>query len=311
MFQREINKTIPGIPITTNAKVSRIEPGAGTGSPATVHFEDGKSLEFDAVIGGDGLNSVVRSAVLGPENPATKPVSMGGFNMRIVVPLQDGIEAFGKEHCSEDIQTGWVGDGGFLLTDKLDHGQSMQVIAGWKERPTTGEGWPYKEPFHEWSKDEVAEDLRGWGNIGTGMAKLFAQQEKLYAAAARSHHGTTTYSNGNVCVVGDAAESFAPARGAGAGQAVEDALLLSTVLNEVKTKADIPKALAAYDQVRRPRRHEVATQSDEAGLLLCGRSDAGVDKAKLKKKFENWNAFIYDYDLEAMIEQGKKLMSGS
>ncbi|KAF7193217.1 6-methylsalicylic acid decarboxylase atA [Pseudocercospora fuligena] len=308
VFQREINKTIPGIPITTNAKVARVEPGTSAGSPATVHFEDGKSLEFDAVIGGDGLNSVVRAAVLGADNPATKPRGMGGFNMRIVVPLEKGIEAFGKEHCEEDIQTGWVGDGGFLLTDKLDNGQSMQVIAGWKERPSTGTGWPYEEPFHEWSKDEVAEDLRGWGNIGKGMAKLFAEQEKLYAAAARSHIGTTTYRNGNACTIGDAAESFAPARGAGAGQAIEDALLLQAVLNQVKSKADIPKAMTVYDQIRRPRRSEVALQSNMAGLLLCGRSDAGVDKEKLKKKFENWNAFIYEYDLKGMVQEGKKAM---
>jgi hypothetical protein len=33
-------------------------------------------------------------------------------------------------------QHGWVGDGGFLLTDLVDSGTAIQVVAGWTTEET-------------------------------------------------------------------------------------------------------------------------------------------------------------------------------
>jgi hypothetical protein len=61
-----------------------------------------------------------------------------------------------------------------------------------------------------------------------------------------------------------------PFQGAGAGQAVEDALVLSHLLSHVKSASDVAKALQAYDQVRRPRKQRIAETSLEVGRVLTG-----------------------------------------
>ena len=58
-------------------------------------------------------------------------------------------------------------------------------------------------------------------------------------------------------MMGDAAHASTPWQGQGASQAVEDALVLETLLGKVKDAKHIPNALAAYDQVRRPRTQRI------------------------------------------------------
>lgn len=84
------------------------------------------------------------------------------------MPLAEAEEAFGKEYCSLRTQTGWVGQGGFLLTDHCDEGRSMQIIAGWSDRGP----WEHEGPFVEWEKDRLRRDLEGWGDVGEAMLKV-------------------------------------------------------------------------------------------------------------------------------------------
>ena len=65
------------------------------------------------------------------------------------------------------------------------------------------------------------------------------------------------YNKGPVAIMGDAAHASTPWQGQGASQAIEDALVLETLLGEIKDAKQIPHAFAAYDQVRRPRTQRV------------------------------------------------------
>ena len=56
--------------------------------------------------------------------------------------------------------------------------------------------------------------------------------------------------------------------GAGAGQAIEDALILSYVLSLISHPRQIPHAFKCYDEVRRPRSQRAAISSREAGELI-------------------------------------------
>lgn len=64
-----------------------------------------------------------------------------------------------------------------------------------------------------------------------------------------------TFYKANVALLGDFAHATLRHQGSGAGQVVEDALILAEVLADVNTKtaADIPLAFKAYDVIRRPR----------------------------------------------------------
>ena len=136
--------------------------------PIQLRFGDGTLYEADVLVGCDGINSITRTLILGADHPAANPVYTNGYVHRVVVPIDTAITAFGKEYCSLRTQHGWVGDGGFLLTDLVHHGEAMQVIAGWSNK----EPWSHPAPFVEWPKERLKSDLAGWGHVGKAMTKV-------------------------------------------------------------------------------------------------------------------------------------------
>lgn len=105
-------------------------------------------------------------------------------------------------------------------------------------------------------------------------------------AYAQSHHevDAPTYSKGHACIMGDAAHSMSPWQGSGAGQAIEDAMILSALFEQVKDPRQITPALLAYDQVRRPRSQKVVHSSAVTGLILCGRDpEIALDIDKMRE----------------------------
>lgn len=91
-----------------------------------------------------------------------------------------------------------------------------------------------------------------------------------------------------------------PWQGAGAGQAFEDAVVLSTLLGDVTTTAQIDAAFRAYDAVRRPRAQRIIDSSRETGLIMTGQdADAGLDPEKLRPVLKSRWDFIYGIDLVA------------
>jgi hypothetical protein len=60
---------------------------------------------------------------------------------------------------------------------------------------------------------------------------------------------------------------FSIFRGLGAGQAIEDAFILSNLLGKVGSAAGVEKAFQAYDAVRRPQRQMAATTRRETASI--------------------------------------------
>ena len=109
-----------------------------------------------------------------------------------------------------------------------------------------------------------------------------------------------TYTKGRVAMIGDAAHAMTAFQGQGAGQAIEDACVLQALFEEVHHEEGIPNALAAYDQVRRPRAERIVTTSREAGYLATMQLE-GVrdDLGKMRESWEKrWN-WIWNRDIEA------------
>jgi salicylate hydroxylase len=87
---------------------------------------------------------------------------------------------------------------------------------------------------------------------------------------------------GNVAILGDAAHAMAPFQGAGAGQAIEDASILASLLsNELATKTTVPQVLEIYSRVRQPLATEAARRSRLNGEHFSLRSPAGPDHHEL------------------------------
>ena len=305
-FTTEMLKTIPAEIVQTGKRLNSVEQSE-KGDKVHLSFDDGSEVEVDGVIGCDGINSFVRKHVLGAEHPALEAQWTPGFNTRIMIPISEARAVFGDDYCNLQTQTGWIGDGGFCLTDFEDEGETMQVIAGFRSDKPVPE--VFGKAFAEVDKEFWLSRLKGWGWIGERISKVVQAQEKVFAVSGRVHLPTPTYINGRICVAGDAARSFAPARGAGAGQGMEDALVLSTVLGSVRDSADIEKAFEVYDRLRRPRREQVAEYSNDAMRILTGSDPkCGTNVDKLRDRVEFWNDLIFDYDLEGLQKTSRELM---
>ncbi|MCZ4097834.1 MULTISPECIES: FAD-dependent monooxygenase [Streptomyces] len=73
-----------------------------------------------------------------------------------------------------------------------------------------------------------------------------------------------SYVSGRVVMLGDAAHAMTSDLGQGACQALEDSAVLCSVL---AAEADIPRALAGYDELRRPRSQAIVEASRRMGEL--------------------------------------------
>jgi salicylate hydroxylase len=113
----------------------------------------------------------------------------------------------------------------------------------------------------------------------------------------------TTYCRGNIALLGDAAHASLPHQGAGAGQAIEDALVLSEVLAVAHTKEHAALALKAYDVIRRPRSQAVVKTSRDAGNLFKLYGPEGFDMSRIGDNLLTRMNWIWYESMELQINR--------
>ena len=101
-------------------------------------------------------------------------------------------------------------------------------------------------------------------------------------------------------MMGDAAHAMTPFQAQGAGQAIEDACVLQALLGKIPNKKDVPSALRAYDQCRRPRANRIVTTSREAGHLTTMQLEGVKDDLdKMKQNLEQRMQWIWNENIQA------------
>lgn len=132
------------------------------------------------------------------------------------------------------------------------------------------------------------------------VGQLILDQPDSQAYSQWEHKSTSTFANGNVCIAGDAAHATTPWQGAGAGQAFEDALILGTLLGEVKAPSEISHAFQAYSAVRKERCQRVIDSSRGTGQIFCGQNpEAGLEPDKIMGLLAPRWGFIGGIDFDA------------
>lgn len=199
----------------------------GGGKPC-VHFEGGRRLRFDAVVGADGLGSVVRRFVTGRSE---RPVYRGYMIWRGVARtppscLGEGIitEAWGK---GERFGIMPIGDG-------------KVCWYATRNQPETA-----APP----SRAEILEHFRDWH---PPIAEVIAAtlESAIVRTPALDRPAAWTLARGPVVLIGDAAHPMTPNLGQGTCLAVEDALVLSRLLAR---RGSIEAALRSFEKIRRAR----------------------------------------------------------
>ena len=134
--------------------------------------------------------------------------------------------------------------------------------------------------------------------------------KKFDVWALFDHPPAPTYYKGRLCLLGDAAHASTPHQGAGAGQAIEDAFILSNLLGQVTCTAEIEQAFKGYDAVRRPRSQRVVTTSRDAGCLYeMEDKEIGADLDKARAKLLTRCVWIWENDLSAQLKEAQDVMT--
>jgi salicylate hydroxylase len=112
-----------------------------------------------------------------------------------------------------------------------------------------------------------------------------------------------------IVLVGDSAHATVPHQGAGAGMCVEDVYILSGLLSQCKSRADILKAFKAYDATRRPRSQKLVKTSKEAGMLWEFEGvGVGDDLEALERNAVNRMDWIWDHDITQDLILARTIM---
>ncbi|KAI1746491.1 salicylate hydroxylase [Xylaria castorea] len=297
---RELLAPLPREALHANKKVTSIQ---STPTGGDITFQDGRLERFDAIIGADGVFSVVRNHVVQSDEWIGTP--SGFWDCRNLIPFDRAKAALGAEYFEADRQYGWAGDGAYFLHDVLEDRTMVQCVMSGIEK----ESPPNR--IHKLTRPVLEEKLRNWldGPIAGKMIDLLLDQSNPEGYSAWEHKTTSSYANGCICIVGDAAHAMTPWQGAGAGQAIEDAMIMGALLTTASSAEDVQAAFKAFDVVRRPRCQQIIDSSRRTGQMLCGQDpNVQLNPGKMKEALKHRWELIYTLDMKKHQEDALQRM---
>ena len=236
---------------------------------ATAVFADGTTATADVVIGADGIHSVLQGFVVAP----AQPVFSGVVAYRGLVPRAAGYPA--------DALRMWVGQSKHFLVFPVRAGELLNYVGFVPSGAEVRESWSAPgDPA------ALAAHFAGWDPvIGEVIAAISGPGGTGFRWGMYDRAPLPRWSSGRLTLLGDAAHPMLPHLGQGVNQALEDAVTLATLLGAGAGPAGVPRALAAYEGLRRDRTARVQLGSRRQG--------AGWDSSGGDLVDRRW---IYDYD---------------
>lgn len=299
-FLDELVALVPKENVTFGKRVIEVSE---TSHSVRLHFEDGGHAEASAAIGCDGVKSKIRHFVLSDEDFATDPSFTRKYAYRGLIPMSKAVELLGDDLARNAIM--YCGTHGHILTFPIEKGETMNVVAFRTKRDGKWEDEKWVLPMDHAAMES---DYEEWGD---SVKKILSLMEKPNVWALFDYPPAKSYYKGKICLSGDGAHASTPHQGAGAGMALEDAYVLSSLLGEVKRAEDIEQAFKASDVVRRPRTQKLVTTSREAGELYeCEAEGIQDNKEALRRNLEARYKWIWEKHLEDDLDEAMKMLKG-
>lgn len=227
----------------TSTRIERVEQDADS---VTIYDQHGNAYKGQALIGADGVKSVVRQQYVGDPARVT-----GHVVYRAVVDKKD---------FPVDLQWNaasiWVGPNCHLVHYPLRGGEQYNVVVTFHSRDK--EEWGVREG----SKEEVQSYFQGICPKARQLIDL-PKSWKRWATADREPIGQWTY--GRATLLGDAAHPTTQYMAQGACMAIEDAVTLGEALRVHDN--DWAKALDLYQRSRVARTARIVLSSREMGRI--------------------------------------------
>ncbi|MBX6329162.1 MAG: FAD-dependent monooxygenase [Pseudolabrys sp.] len=225
-----------------------------------LRFADGSEARADAVVGADGVHSVVRDIIVGPD----APIHRGRIAYRAVFPaaLMGGFD-IGPS------RTKWWGTDRHIVIYYTTAARSEVYFVTSVPEPAE---WLTRE---SWSaKGDVKELRAAYADFHKDVRTVLAACPDCHKWAILEREPLPRWSDGRVVLLGDAAHPMTPYMAQGAATAIEDAAVLARCLKEVAGE-DVEGAFRRYEAHRKPRTTVVQAISSANTWLRDGGGDPG------------------------------------
>ncbi|KAA1475202.1 FAD/NAD(P)-binding domain-containing protein [Dentipellis sp. KUC8613] len=239
--------------------------------PVQLYFDDKTGATCDILVGCDGIKSTIRKCLLQdlaargqPELlDCIEPIWTGTVAYRGLIPVEQ-LRSAEKVHRAVDTPMMYCGKNKHVVSYSISQGSIVNVIAFASD--VKKEATPYTDPWvAPCSQEELLACYADWEPEVVEMLQRIKSPTKWGLHALKP---LSTWVSRKVALVGDAAHAMLPHQGAGAGQAIEDAFILASLLGDPSvTPLTLEHALQAYEHVRLPLANHVLTGSRESGQM--------------------------------------------
>jgi salicylate hydroxylase len=207
-----------GVEVRTGAEVERV-------TESGVRLQSGEEISAGLVVGADGIRSVLRQHVVGPESP----FFTGQVAWRALV-----------SSSQEPVARIWMAPGRHVVTYPL-RGGLLNLVAIREEANWSAEGWSHR--------DSPEALRRAFADAAPELRAVLARVTEVGRWGLFRHVIPTDWHKERVVLLGDAAHPTLPFLAQGANLALEDAWVLAREVMEVGPD----EGLLRYVIQRRPR----------------------------------------------------------
>jgi len=214
--------------------------------------ESSEALLADALIGADGVHSVVRAALFGAESPRFT----GNIAWRAIIPAARLPAGLVRPKA-----TVWWGPGRHFVHYYVRRGELVNCVCVVEKT-----GWEIESWSERGELKELKAEFAGWHeDIQTLIDSM--QPGSLYKWALFDRPPMAAWGRGQVSLLGDACHPTLPFMAQGAAMAIEDGAVLSGCLRDVRAASEVAAALERYSALRRGRTAHIQRHSIRSGKL--------------------------------------------
>jgi salicylate hydroxylase len=252
----------------------------------TLHLANGDHVTGDVLVGADGVHSRIRQQIFGQASAHFT----GIMAWRGLVPMQRL-----PPHQRRLVAANWVGVGGHVVTYPLRRGEILNFVGVVERNDWRVESWT--EPG---SHEECLRDLANWHQ---DVKTIIRNIDTPYKWALLGREPLDHYTQGRVCVMGDAAHPTLPFLAQGANMALEDAMIIARCLDAFEPS----EALRRYEAARLQRTAAIVRGSSDntkrfhnAELGNAAGAAAYVEREFRPETVRRRYDWLYEYDALAV-----------
>lgn len=274
--------------IVENVKVEKVDVKSGV-----VQTSDGRAFTGELIIGADGINSVMRSAVMSENGQGSKDAAATKHDL-LAYMAQIPISAVETHPDLEFLTNPSVAAGLVSWSTAKGRADKRRILA-YHVNPREIQilGYASEEEFASKFDEQKTTIIKG---VPASRAKAAFSEFAPSVMELFDHHnaapGTVDvwrirdvdplekWHQGRTLLIGDSAHAVTPHAGQGANLAFEDAEALGYVLRDANSAEDVQAAITEFLKIRKPRAQYIAQSSRHMGALLS------PDEAKRLGEFD-------------------------